>query len=40
MLMKQTQWGIEESIVRLHPEEQQLEMCFPEGMPPPGCERR
>ncbi|BCS34829.2 hypothetical protein TBR22_A40550 [Luteitalea sp. TBR-22] len=37
MLMKQTQWGMKESLVRLHPEEQQLEMCYPEGMPPPGC---
>ena len=37
MLMKQTQWGMKDSIIRQHPEEQQLEMCFPEGMPPPGC---
>ena len=33
MLATHTQWGMRESIVRLHPEEQQLEMCFPEGMP-------
>lgn len=37
MLMKQTQWGMKESIIRQHPEEQQLEMCFPEGVPPRGC---
>jgi VWFA-related protein len=37
MLMKQTQWGMKESLIRIHPEEQQLEMCFPEGMPPRGC---
>ena len=37
MLMKQTQWGMKDSIIRQHPEEQQLEMCFPEGLPPPGC---
>ena len=32
MLANNTQWGMRESIVRLHPEEQQLEMCFPEGL--------
>jgi VWFA-related protein len=37
MLTKQTTWGMKDSIMRLHPEEQQLEMCFPEGMPPRGC---
>ena len=33
MLMHNTQWGMRDSIVSIHPEEQQLEMCFPEGMP-------
>jgi VWFA-related protein len=33
MLATQTQWGMRDSLVRLHPEEQQLEMCFPEGLP-------
>ena len=40
MLMKQTQWGMKDSIIRHHPEEQQLEMCFPEGMPPARAVRR
>lgn len=37
MLTTQTRWGMRDSIMRVHPEEQQLEMCFPEGMPPRGC---
>ncbi len=37
MLTKQTRWGMKDNIIREHPEEQQFEMCFPEGMPPRGC---
>ncbi len=33
MLGTYTQWGMRDNIARIHPEEQQLEMCFPEGMP-------
>ncbi len=33
ILMKQTRWGMKDNLVRVHPEEQQFEMCFPEGIP-------
>lgn len=33
MLTRNTRWGQRDSIVREHPEEQQIEMCFPEGVP-------
>lgn len=36
-MLGRTQWGMKNDLVKQHPEEQQLEMCFPEGIPPPGC---
>ena len=33
ILANNTTWGQREALMRLHPEEQQLEMCFPEGVP-------
>ncbi len=33
MLSTFTQWGMRDMLTRIHPEEQQIEMCFPENMP-------
>lgn len=37
MLMRNTSWGQRDSVVRLHPDEQDLETCFDEIAPPRGC---
>jgi VWFA-related protein len=37
MLRTQTWWGLRDNIAMIHPEEQALEQCFPEGMPPRAC---
>ena len=36
-LRNETQWGMRDDMVKIHPEEQALEMCFPEGMPDRKC---
>ncbi|AMY08071.1 VWFA-related Acidobacterial domain protein [Luteitalea pratensis] len=36
-LRHETQWGMRDNMVMIHPEEQALEQCFPEGMPSRKC---
>ena len=36
-LRHETQWGMRDDMIMIHPEEQALEMCFPEGMPDRKC---
>lgn len=37
MLRRNTTWGQRDFIFRMHPEEQQLEICYPENAPPRQC---
>ena len=37
MLTRHTRWGMQDMQFRIHPEEQQLEMCYPEGHPGTRC---
>ena len=36
-LRNNTTWGMRDDMIKIHPEEQALEMCFPEGMPDRKC---
>jgi VWFA-related protein len=37
MLRRNTTWGQRDFIFKMHPEEQQLEICYPENAPPRQC---